>query len=89
LCVSKLFPGMHKLSPLFPFDQDTFQELRAPQQIIDYQDACIDDVDVLNPAYDYIEPELVTLFITNVGGHNPSYIYRLLQEYYHPQDYAL
>eukprot|EP00960_Hanusia_phi_P060394 764495-Hanusia_phi.AAC.4 len=26
--------------------------------------------------------ELVSLFITNAGGHNPSYIYRLLAEYY-------
>ena len=39
-------------------------------------------VSVLNPTADYIPPELVSLFITNAGGHNPSYIYRLLAEYY-------
>ncbi len=44
---------------------------------------------VANPVYDYVEPTLVSLFITNIGGHNPSYIYRLLAEYYNPSDYTL
>jgi translation initiation factor 2B subunit (eIF-2B alpha/beta/delta family) len=44
---------------------------------------------VANPAFDYVEPRLVSLFITNIGGHNPAYIYRLLAEYYTPQDYTL
>jgi translation initiation factor eIF-2B subunit beta len=46
-------------------------------------------VDVVNPAFDYIPPDLVDLFITNFGGHQPSYIYRLLAEYHSPQDYKL
>lgn len=41
---------------------------------------------VLNPAYDYIPPSLVDLYITNMGGLQPSYIYRLLAEYYHRDD---
>lgn len=41
---------------------------------------------VLNPAYDYIPPNLVDLYITNMGGLQPSYIYRLLAEYYHRDD---
>ena len=49
---------------------------------------------MLNPAYDYVPPELLDLYITNnttttTGGHQPSYIYRLLTEYYHPADYTL
>jgi hypothetical protein len=61
------------------------------------------NVHVLNPAYDYVPPELISLFITNVyveilkltimnsgtGTHSPSYIYRLLAEYYNPEDYVL
>jgi translation initiation factor eIF-2B subunit beta len=31
----------------------------------------------------------VSLFITNAGGHNPSYIYRLLAEYYSMADRVL
>lgn len=47
---------------------------------------CLSNVQVESPAYDYIPPELVGLFVTNLGGHNPSYIYRLLVEFYNPED---
>jgi translation initiation factor eIF-2B subunit beta len=47
------------------------------------------DVDVVNPAYDYIPPELVSLLVTDVGGYTPSYVYRLLSEYYSREDYVL
>jgi translation initiation factor eIF-2B subunit beta len=46
-------------------------------------------INAINPAWDYVPPELVSLYITNSGGHNPSYIYRLLAEYYHPEDMDL
>ena len=56
-----------------------------------------DKVDVANPRFDYIPPELVNLYVTNFsvvpslrsGSHQPSYIYRLLTEYYVPDDYEL
>jgi translation initiation factor eIF-2B subunit beta len=32
--------------------------------------------------YDYVPPDLVSLFISNIGANAPSYIYRLLSEYY-------
>ena len=44
---------------------------------------------VPNPARDYVPPELVSLFITNIGGNHASYIYRLLSEYYHQEDYHI
>ena len=43
-------------------------------------------VDVANPAFDYIPPGLVDLYITNTGAHQPSYIYRLIADSYHPDD---
>lgn len=64
-----------------------------------YPDACTTFVcapqsgttyaDVINPAYDYIPPELISLFVTDIGACTPSYIYRLLTEYYSRQDYVL
>jgi len=47
------------------------------------------DVGVVNPIFDYVPPDLIDLHLTNFGAHNPSYIYRLLSEYYHPDDYDL
>jgi translation initiation factor eIF-2B subunit beta len=49
----------------------------------------MDKVDVVNPFFDYIPPEHISLFITNVGGHPPSYIYRLLNETYDQRDKGL
>lgn len=43
--------------------------------------------ELINPVHDYIRPELITLYVTNVGSFQPSYIYRLLAEYYHPDDW--
>jgi translation initiation factor eIF-2B subunit beta len=82
--------GLYKLTPQYPLDQDSFNELFAPSDIIDYNEAShMKGIHVYNPAFDYVSPELIALFITNVGTYNPSYIYRLLAEYYHPEDYYL
>ena len=42
-----------------------------------------------NPTMDYVPPELISLFVTDTGGYTPSYVYRLLAEYYTREDYGL
>ena len=42
-----------------------------------------------NPAFDFVPPELISLFVTDTGGYTPSYVYRLLAEYYTREDYGL
>ena len=54
----------------------------SPEQTSSY-------VHVPNPTFDYVPPELVSLFVTDTGGYTPSYVYRLLAEYYTREDYAL
>lgn len=49
----------------------------------------LSDVQIYCPTFDYVPPELVTLFISNIGGNAPSYMYRLLSELYHPDDHEL
>ena len=94
LCVT----GLYKLSPLYPFDQDSFNVLGSPSAVIPFEESLVStSVNVINPQYDYIPPELVDLFVTNFsvvsslqsGSHQPSYIYRLLSEYYSPEDYDI
>ncbi|KAF1332838.1 Translation initiation factor eif-2b beta subunit, partial [Globisporangium splendens] len=80
--------GLIKLCPLYAHDVDVVNELMAPSNIYNYEDT-VENLEVLNPAYDYVPPEFVSLYITNTGAHQPSYIYRLLAEYYSPQDYQL
>ena len=46
-------------------------------------------VHVPSPTFDYIPPHLVSLFVTDMGGYTPSYVYRLLSEFYDRNDYLL
>ncbi|KAF0495085.1 IF-2B-domain-containing protein [Gigaspora margarita] len=79
--------GLYKLSPLYPYDEDSFNDLVAPDPVFSFNEGdLIDKVTLLNPYYDYVSPELVSLFITNTGGHPPSYLYRLINENYDPDD---
>jgi translation initiation factor eIF-2B subunit beta len=81
--------GLYKLSPLYAHDQDSFNELKSPSEVLPFSDAQRFSVSVKNPAWDYTPPELVALYITNTGAYSPTYIYRLLAEYYHPEDMDL
>jgi len=83
--------GMYKLSPLYPSDLDALIRLESPAQILPFSAESVHTGNVhgFNPAFDYIPPELTTLYITNEGGHSPWYIYRLLSEYYSQEDYSL
>ncbi|KAK6639642.1 hypothetical protein RUM43_007915 [Polyplax serrata] len=80
---------MYKLSRHFlcSSDQQAFNLYESPEGVLRYSDGELaSKVQAYNPAFDYVPPELVTLFISNVGGHSPSYIYRLISELYHPDD---
>ena len=47
------------------------------------------DLHVPNPRLDYVPPTLISLYLTDTGGHCPSYVYRLLTEYYSPEDHTI
>ena len=87
VCLTDLF----KLSPKYPHDPDIFNELSGPNMVLEYKSAQIisNKNQVLNPNFDYIPPELLSLYVTNHGPYQPSYIYRLLAECYHPEDRIL
>lgn len=84
--------AMFKLSPeyLCSHDQDTFNKFASPEKVMSYSKGeVIAKAHICNPIFDYVPPELVTLFITNIGGNAPSYVYRLLTELYNPDDHDL
>lgn len=63
-----------QLCPLYPHNPSSLlNDLRCPSEIMDFGDLsdCLSGVaggpelHVLNPAFDYIPPELVSLFITD------------------------
>lgn len=69
-------------------------DFRSPAEIVDYDvlteasDAAA-GIHVANPSTDYVPPHLVSLLVTDLGGYNPSFVYRLLDEFYSKEDYAL
>ncbi|EAW07888.1 translation initiation factor eIF2B subunit beta [Aspergillus clavatus NRRL 1] len=79
--------GVYKLSPVYPFDFESLIEYGDASKVIPYEDGdLMNQVDVQNPLYDYVPPELVDLYITNLGGHAPSYLYRIVSDHYRKED---
>lgn len=69
--------AMYKLTPLYPFDPMKLNELLAPSSIMTFENGDIpDNFEAIVPAYDYVPPEYISLYITNQGGFTPNYIYR-------------
>ena len=93
--------SMHKLTPYYFMagHQEAFGTFVSPQDIL--RGGCgggvkgiadgkiTSKIHAINPLFEYIPPDLVTLFISNERGCVPSYVYRLLSEFYHPDDYEL
>uniref|UniRef100_A0A3B4AWV2 Translation initiation factor eIF2B subunit beta n=1 Tax=Periophthalmus magnuspinnatus TaxID=409849 RepID=A0A3B4AWV2_9GOBI len=74
----------------FQNEEDTFHKFVSPQEVLPFTEGeILSKVNVHCPVFDYVPPELITLFISNIGGHAPSYIYRLMSELYHPEDHEL
>lgn len=95
--------GLYKLSTLFPHDPQvsygkfgcpsTFADRKLLSHVLTVDKATGQyvegDLRYPCPAADYVEPEFIDLLITDTGGYTPSYVYRLLSEYYSREDYVL
>lgn len=59
--------GVYKLSPEYPFEFESLIEYGDPGSIIGYDDgALVENLEVDNPVFDYVPPDLVDLYITNL-----------------------
>jgi len=76
---------LYKLSPEYPLSNNVKITNRfvSPESLVKYEDLqMMDNCHIYAPVFDYVPPELITLFIFNIGSHSPSYIYRLLHDTY-------
>ena len=85
--------GVYKLGPVYPFDPAELVEFGDPGKVVAFQEGISgggedvgDQVDVVNPVYDWVEAGLVDLYVTNLGAHAPSYLYRIVEDHYYRQD---
>ncbi|KAF5373943.1 hypothetical protein D9758_000731 [Tetrapyrgos nigripes] len=83
--------GQFKLTPLWNlYHEYGALDFGDPSAVLGFEEGdLVDKVDVVNPHYDYVQPELLATFITNYGDHPPSSIYRLLKETYDDEDNEL
>lgn len=81
--------GVYKLTPFFPYDYENLIELISPEKVSPFKEIVHDseNVDILNPYYDYVQPELIALYITNLGAHAPTTLHRTMAENYDSEDY--
>ena len=79
--------GVYKFSPVHPFDTDEFLEVGDPSKIVPYEEGdFMDNIEVDNPLFDYVPAGLLDLYVTNLGGHTPSYLYRIIEDHYRSED---
>ena len=85
-----MLSGVYKLSPVFPFDVQELIEYGDPSKVVPYEDGeFMDKVDVVNPLFDFVQAESVDLYITNLGGCAPSFLYRIVADHYRNEDIDL
>jgi len=83
--------GQFKLTPLWNlYHEYGALDFADPSSVLGFEEGgLVDKVDVVNPYYDYVRPELVDAYITNDGDHPPPSIYRLIKESYDDEDNEL
>ncbi|GAA5836241.1 hypothetical protein JCM9279_002238 [Rhodotorula babjevae] len=90
--------GMFKFSPVYLGEADWgMRDLGSPEVVLASTERCVldplerlgeqdaEETEVLNPYYDVVPADLVSLYISNLGGHPSSLLYRLLNDMYGAQ----
>lgn len=83
--------GSYSISPKNPETggYGSMHRLASPAAALSYADAGAPEAVVVNPAFEYIPPHMIDVFVTDHGAHCPGFIKLLLQEMYSPHDYQL
>lgn len=82
--------GVYKISPVHPFDIEVLMDNGDPSKIVPYEDGNFTGrIEMANPLYDYLPSHLVDLYVTNLGGHAPSSLYRVVGDHYRAEDMEL
>lgn len=84
--------GTTKLTPMYSFKHELYNEFLSPDLIFGKNlkyEGDISGVQFNNPSLDYVPPELITMYATNIGIINPLYLYRLFTDMYDQKDYEI
>ncbi|CEF64047.1 Translation initiation factor eIF-2B subunit beta [Strongyloides ratti] len=79
--------AFYKLTPKFIPNSENCQFENCPLNVLDAKDIeKYENINVVNPAFDLIPANLVSLYITSTSAVKSAHVYRLIGEYYHPED---
>ena len=84
--------GTTKLTPMYAFKHELYNEFLSPDLIFGKKvkyEGDISGVQFNNPSFDYVPPNLITMYATNIGIINPIYLYRLFADMYDQEDYEI
>jgi translation initiation factor eIF-2B subunit beta len=84
--------GTTKLTPMHSFKHELYNEYLSPDLIfgkkVKYK-GDISNIQFNNPAFDYVPPDLITIYATNYGIINPNCLYRSFSDLYDQEDYEI
>uniref|UniRef100_A0A0N5AFX6 Translation initiation factor eIF2B subunit beta n=1 Tax=Syphacia muris TaxID=451379 RepID=A0A0N5AFX6_9BILA len=79
--------SFYKITPFFIPNFHLSQPLCSPASIVSFAEAeSLSNVHIVNPLFDLIPAQLVSLYICHTSILSPPHIYRLIGDYYHPND---
>ena len=77
---------------MYDFKHELYNEFLSPDLIfgknVKYE-GDISGVQFNNPSFDYVPPNLITMYATNIGIINPIHLYRLFADMYDQEDYEI
>lgn len=80
--------AFYKITPFFVPDENVVNLNKAPALPFFYSASFAGLVEVVRPTYDIVPASLITLYVSNSASILPSHVYRLIGDYYHPEDVA-
>ncbi len=77
----------YKFTPLYAFNQDTFNSLMKPQAYFKEAEG-VRDLEIIVNKYNFIPSDYITIIITENHEYSTNYVYRVFSEYYCDIDYG-
>ncbi|KAI1081271.1 nagb/rpia/CoA transferase-like protein [Whalleya microplaca] len=79
--------GVYKLSPESLFHQDAFIEWGDPSKYVNFSDgSMVGHVRVKNAVAEFVPPELIDTYITNLGAHSKDHLHTIITDHYKEED---
>ncbi|KXH61815.1 initiation factor 2 subunit family protein [Colletotrichum salicis] len=82
-----ILSGVYKLCPESYFDEESLVEWGSSMGHVSFADgAMVNGVDVRSAVSEFVPPELLDTYITNLGAHSRNHLSTIIADHYKPED---